>query len=496
VPEMFGLAFQPPCRGKARSSRAWLREIERAAVEASSGEDLDIEALINPQASLVGSSRLADLEAQEEDLEAQAELMREQVDAFLKQQVFEAKRQVEEAQAVRHLLQACCLKQRQVEEAQAGCLQRVKEEMPKVTEIRSFRADRSQSLPPITGAPLAQATFEAAVRNATVRNGQRCKIEDLYQEHVQLKIAFAASQADAAATARKSAALQAQVDALLSENEQLQCKVTDCQKESDVLMYTAASKEKLLKDRLKEKQDRIEQLQVEKFELRHSLAQRGDVNSVIRSLDSLQLEHDRMQLEAQRSTRSAKKLQQDYDKMAQEHAELKKIVENPFTKLSAKVVCAEPLVVGIEAEEDESASGAASEKYVDALTDFGCTEALQLGRVKVPMDAGPVPVCVKVVMENDCEVPWPETIAAALVSGDACGCALTMLGPALPGEHVELSLDLLVPAMAEPGVSTSMWSLVNAATGRPLGPLLVFEAVWTMPVQSESDSEFESFEAI
>jgi len=379
----------------------------------------------------------------------QTEMVREQVDAFLKQQVWEAKHQVEEAQAAHHIL--------------LGCLQRVKHEprrMGKFKKESTFGGwARARASPPSNKASPEpkKPCIEATVGDACKRG----KIEELYQENMQLKAALAASRADAAAATRKADTLQAKVDKLLQENGQLLFQATESQKESDELMLSAASKERLLMTKLKEKQQQIGHMQLERMELRRSLAQRGDANAVIRCLNDLQSE---------------------YDKLVREHAQLQQAPRLPFAKFSAEATCAEPLVLGIEAEE-EAARGDVTEDYAKTLADTGCHQAFHVGRVRIPVDAGSVPVCAKVTVANNGDSPWPETVVATLVSGDAFGCPLVALGSAQPGEHLDLSLDLLVPEATEPGVASSMWALVNAATGRPLGPLLIFEAasdgVWT-----------------
>jgi len=393
-----------------------------AMAVAADAHDLEAQ---TPSGMLATSGRaFGDLEAQEEDLEAQAEMMREQVDAFLKQQVCEAKRQVEQAQAARHLLQ--------------GCLCRVKEEPPCSDRAKLKacipRGERSQSMP-------RNETAVDKEKNSDC--GRKPMQLLLVKEHLQLKIALAASQANAAAAERKSTALQAHLDKVLQENAHLLDTSSDLQES-----------EKLLMTRLKEKQEHIEHLQLERVQLRSSLVQRGDPNAVIRCLDALQ---------------------RDYDKLVVEHTQLKQDAE-PVTKLSAQVVSVEPLVLGIEVE-DEEADGVMNDAFASALADAGCQQAFLMGRVRVPMDAGPAPVCVNVTIENDSDTPWPHTVAVVLVRGDAYGCPLLSLASASPGERVDLSMDLSVRAATHTGVASSMWAVVDASTGRTLGPLLVFEVV-------------------
>jgi len=557
--------FQPASRLQAKSSRALLREIERAAQNAAFTEDLGDR-----------MSALGDLEVQDADHEAQAELMRGQVDAFLKQQVREVKRQAEEAQAVRHLLRGClkrvkeeslCLSaskkeaemmreqvnafleqqvheaKPRVEETQAmqhllrGCFRRAKEESLCLSaskkeaelmreQVNAFleqqvheakpRVEESQAMQHLLRGCLRRAKQERTFRiplmpvinavpceqtNILVHDAEnQARIENCHQEHMQLKIALAASQAEAASSARKSDAFQGQLVASTLQNEQLTQKLADCQKESDErtgaalrkeklfiarlnekqewidhlqresadlrqsltdsqeesaeVMCAAVCKERSLTARSEEKQERIDHLLLERLELRSSLAQRGDANAVICCLDALQ---------------------RDYDKLAHDHAKLKRHVASCSPEHSAKVVSAEPLVLGVEAQEDVTAQGVVTEMYTSALTDTGCCQAFSVGRVRVPINAGSVPVCAQVLVENDGDSPWPVTLAAALVSGDALGCPVLTLDSAGPGQRVDLSMDFLVPAATETGIAVSMWALVNAATGRPLGPLLVFE---------------------
>lgn len=444
--------FQPPSRSSLTSSRALLRSIERAAIEAEDLEERTTTAIPQPLPGGFGRSVWS-------DLEAHTSLMREQVDAFLTGQVCEAKRQVEEAQAARNLLH--------------GCLQRMKDEQqPRQSgkgkkEGRLLRGqNRARSTPPLKAAADPKdvsnlGKLDKANVNATVCEAwKRVHIEELYQEYLQLKISLAKSRAETSTATLKSDELQAQVDALLEENAKLKLKTAEYEEESHALMYAAASKERQLTLCLKDKQDRIEYLQIEKrLEEHQTLAKRGDANTLIHCMDALQ---------------------RDYDKLVHECAQVKQVQALPFISLSAQVLSAEPLVLGIEAEE-EAAPDAISELYTSSLADAGCRQAFCLGRVKVPINLGEVPVCVKVTLKNDGDSPWPQTVAAVLVSGDALGCPLVALGqgPLLSGALQDFEMDLLVPTASEPGVGSSMWALVNAANGHRLGPLLVFEAVYT-----------------
>lgn len=148
-------------------------------------------------------------------------------------------------------------------------------------------------------------------------------------------------------------------------------------------------------------------------------------------------------------------------------------------KLSASVVSSVPLVLGIEAQEDSSAQGDITQELAEAVRDSGAHQAWRIGRIVVPVGTDlPVPACVKAVVVNDGEVPWPETTVVTIVAGDALDFPELALGAIKPGEAAQVLMDLTVPPAAEPGTARSTWTIADSATGATLGSLLLFEVVW------------------
>lgn len=147
---------------------------------------------------------------------------------------------------------------------------------------------------------------------------------------------------------------------------------------------------------------------------------------------------------------------------------------------SASVIQCAPLLVGIEAQEDDAARGDVSADFAPILEAAGARQAFRTGRVVAVAgeDAVPVPACTKLVVLNDGQVPWPETTALSLAAGETFDFQHLALGSIQPGEAAEIVMDLLVPARAEPGTSRSTWALLDTATGALLGPLLIFEVIW------------------
>jgi hypothetical protein len=454
-------AMIPLVWAKAETSRVFAHDMGYSARRPTAAK-LEVEGLSDPYGIMDGWLKAS---------EPQIELLRSQVSEFLKQQVWEVKRRYLETKAAHHVLK--------------GCLQRVKEQKLMSPSCNTRLLQCVRSTPSISSA-FTKKRHEHKLVNLVLRRdvSDICKAPERsctqrlqsrfnrFDELKDLKAALAASKAaeaaakaaEAAAKAaevaasRKSDELQVRVDSLSQENAELSCMLVECRKESDCLMSAAVSKEKVLSARLKEKQDQVEHLQIETLQLRHSLAERGDANAVIRCLDALQ---------------------RDYDKLVEEHEKLKKSTEVRFTTPSARVLNIDTLMLGIEAEE-EARSGAemVNKQYADMLKRTGCRQAVSMVRARFPIDACSVPVCVKVTLENNGDSEWPQTLAAVCVSGDTFGCPIVPLSVASPGEHFELSMDFAVTAGSEPGETSSMWALVNAGTGVPLGPLLVFEAVW------------------
>lgn len=153
--------------------------------------------------------------------------------------------------------------------------------------------------------------------------------------------------------------------------------------------------------------------------------------------------------------------------------------------LSATVTESSPLVLGIEAYEDSSKRGDVGQEFEEELKRLGAQQALRLGRMQLAPASGDenklplsVPASAKFMVENNGAVQWPDATVLTIMKGDSFGVPLLALGPKAPGESEEVVMDLLVPPKAENTTSCSMWAIVNAATGTPLGPLLVLEVEW------------------
>jgi hypothetical protein len=153
--------------------------------------------------------------------------------------------------------------------------------------------------------------------------------------------------------------------------------------------------------------------------------------------------------------------------------------------LSAAVSECSPLVLGIEAYEDASRRGDAGQDFKDMAQKLGASQVFRIGRMQLAAGASDgdtkvdsVPASAKIFVINDGAVQWPETAVVVLVKGDSFGVPLLQLGAKCSGETEEIIMDFLVPPRPENTTSCSAWAIVNAATGTPLGPLLVLEAEW------------------
>lgn len=147
---------------------------------------------------------------------------------------------------------------------------------------------------------------------------------------------------------------------------------------------------------------------------------------------------------------------------------------------SASVVGCE-LVVGVEVHENEGGCGDVTEELGDLVVAQGARSAFRLGSVCLATGADAeveAPVCAQVKIINDGAFQWPATAAVVCRSGPDFGVPLSPVGPLGAGEAAEVTLDLMLPPRSEPLQSRTSWALVDAATGCPLGPLLVLDAAW------------------
>lgn len=218
-------------------------------------------------------------------------------------------------------------------------------------------------------------------------------------------------------------------------------------------------------------------------------APKADVNVAARSKEALEkksLELQAVAAELNSKSDEVARLLALTDSLRAELAAARQHVSASAGALSASVSECSPLMLGIEASEDPSKRGDASQDFKEDLKSFGAQKAYRLGSIQLTPASSKgdgkqpdsVPACAKMTLVNDGTVSWPDTVALAIVSGDSFGVPLMSLSPKPPGESEEIVIDLLVPPRPESSVSCSMWAVVNAATGTALGPLLVLEVIW------------------
>jgi len=157
---------------------------------------------------------------------------------------------------------------------------------------------------------------------------------------------------------------------------------------------------------------------------------------------------------------------------------------------SGVAVSSEPEIAGVEDHrEDPRARCDVSNEFAAELKELGCRQAFRIGRVQLrSVPLGELlheecfPVCYSVVLQNSGRQRWPATAALVHAAGDAMDLPLLPLGALRPGERTKVALDLRVPQMARPPrepTSRSMWVVRDAATGKPFGPVLIFDVQWT-----------------
>lgn len=159
--------------------------------------------------------------------------------------------------------------------------------------------------------------------------------------------------------------------------------------------------------------------------------------------------------------------------------------EEPQQGPSASVAGCE-LIVGVEVHEDEGGCGDVTEELGDIVVAQGARSAFRLGRVSLATTDAEVeaPVCAQVKILNDGAFKWPTTTALVCQAGPDFGVPLSPTGPLGVGEATEITLDLMLPPHSEPLQSRTSWALVDAATGRLLGPLLVLDAAWQVEAET------------
>lgn len=137
------------------------------------------------------------------------------------------------------------------------------------------------------------------------------------------------------------------------------------------------------------------------------------------------------------------------------------------------------LSFGIEAQDDPAACGDATEELKDQLQTCDVQSAWRVGRVFIPAGLScDVPACAKFILKNSSDITWPQSTCIVNVSGDAYGFHQMPLGSWQPGEVAEVVMDLRIPCKPEPTGQRSAWAIVDIATGRAIGPLVLLEVFW------------------
>jgi len=204
---------------------------------------------------------------------------------------------------------------------------------------------------------------------------------------------------------------------------------------------------------------------------------------------SLRVSNQSLLKELEDARREASEARQRAALVENEAAQAAQAAQALDAAVSGLAVSSEPEIAGVEEHvEDPSARGDVSQEFAEELKRLGCRQAFRIGRVQLrAVSQGEVmyeesfPVSYSVVLQNNGRKRWPATVVLVHASGDAMDLPMLPLGPLQPGERTKLEVDLRVPQTAEPRrpVSTSMWVLRDAATGKALGPVLIFDVQWT-----------------
>jgi len=206
---------------------------------------------------------------------------------------------------------------------------------------------------------------------------------------------------------------------------------------------------------------------------------RAELSAKSEEADALSAALDTSRVEASQARVEVTRLSALCDRLRAEGSTAALEAEGATNANVALVLNSMPLVLGVEAEEDNLARGDVTKECVEAIASAGARQAFCIGRVRLTTgvrDTAPVPASAKFVMKNDGQTPWADTTVLARMMGDSLGLPILPVTPVGPGETSEVVMDLLVPSRLQiPGTARSIWSVVDAATGRPLGPLLVFE---------------------
>lgn len=152
----------------------------------------------------------------------------------------------------------------------------------------------------------------------------------------------------------------------------------------------------------------------------------------------------------------------------------------PVTAPSAKIFASLDLTTGVEAQEAPGTRGDVTESCQAVLEQLGIdvNQVFRVGQVIVPKGGPEVPVSATFAILNDGEVAWPENTVIWHSSGSAMNFPGLALGALGPGEMAQVVMDLTVPIRNDWSFEQSAWAIVDAGTGRPLGPMLLLEVHW------------------
>jgi len=324
-----------------------------------------------------------------------------------------------------------------------------------------------------------KALMERQLQEATIRAEDE---EKRHQEHVARLSEQLARSEQAAATAEmkwrsKLEAAEVRMQAEIEQANQKVLAAEEASRQARAAEGTEAAQASKARAEASLLQGRLEGLEDEVRRLQAQLEEKAQSDSLLQDLKAELEEVRRESSEAQRQANIvAKAAAQAHVKTAWE------------AKMSAVAVRSEPEFAVIEGHgEDPSARGDVSKDFAQTLHNFGSRQAFRIGRVRLAATgdcgSGPresFPACYSVVLENNGQEPWPTTSALVHASGEVLDLPVLPIGPVQPCQRTEVQLDLRILQAVQPASTpaASMWVLRDAATSKPLGPVLIFEVKW------------------
>jgi len=388
-------------------------------------------------------AQVATMARHAEEMHKRLETQAAQKDAEAEASIREAVKQAEEMH-----LRDKLLVQQQAEEAASRAEEAERRSQEQVAEFRAAHALLESQISEARDAEarLARMKEEAAVVEMRFQSES---------EAAQVKMCEVAAQANKKVLAAEEASMEARSVAQAAAAQAAQAKQEAC----------------LLQERVSSLEADITHLQAELQAKAHDAGQW----EVMRQ--DLQAE-----LEEARRAASEAELYSRFLSKALAQARVKTQCE---PKTSAVVVRCKHAFVDIEGGiEDPRAHGDVSRDFDQTLQKLGARQAFRIGRVRLAAAADgshtrreSFPACYIVVVENNGQVAWPATSALVHASGEAFELWMLPLGSVEPGQRAEVEMDFRITRVAEPAssVATSMWVLRDAATSKPLGPVLIFE---------------------